>query len=228
MSKYVDKIIQYIISWIPTYYTFKPKILDFIEALERKKAPIKSCIIGISKLPLNCLHPNIAHTALFLSEVKYNKLFEEKVGIIIEFGYYPPEKGEEKRKEEENIKNGQVIYRYGKELGGLRYYTNNYKNFREFFCDVGLVKLYIDPGNYMMFSYFIDKIASISEKKWIKSKYSIINFNSQDFIVDSIDILKPIYDKNIIKGKNSKVDENNIENIIPDKIKKKLKKYEEE
>ena len=228
MSKYVDKIIQYIISWIPTYYTFKPKILDFIEDLEIKKAPIKSCIIGISKLPLNCLQPNIAHTALFLSEVKYNKLFEEKVGIIIEFGYYPPEKGEEKRKEEENIKNGQVIYRYGKELGGLRYYTNNYKNFREFFCDVGLVKLYIDPGNYMMFSYFIDKIASISEKKWIKSKNNGINFNSQDFIVDSIDILKPIYDKNIIKGKNSKVDENNIENIIPDKIKKKLKKYEEE
>ena len=222
MSKYVDKILQYIVSYIPKSYS--AKIGDLIEQLETKHAPIKSCIIGISRLPLHWLHHNIVHTALFLSDERHNKLKEEKEGIIIEFGYYPPEKGEEKKKDEEYVKNGYLIYRYG-EQGGLRYYTNNYKNFKEFFCDVGLVKLNIYKENYMMFSTFIDKIASISEKKWIKSKYSIINFNSQDFIVDSIDILKPIYDKNI--GKNEKVDVKYIEDIIPDKIKKKLKEYEE-
>ena len=202
------------------------KIGDLIEQYEIKKAPIKSCIIGISKLPLHWLHHNIAHTALFLSDEKHNQIKEEKEGIIIEFGFYPPEKGEEKKKEEDYIKNGQVIYRYEK-LGGLRYYTNNYKNFKEFFCDAGYIKLNIYKDNYMMFSTFIDKIASISEKKWIKSKYNGINFNSQDFIADSIDILKPCYDQNIVKGNDVKVDEKNIENIIPDKIKNILKKYED-
>ena len=203
------------------------KIGDLINQFEIKKAPIKSCIIGISKLPLHWLHHNIAHTALFLSDEKHNQIKEEKEGIIIEFGFYPPEKGEEKTKEEDFIKNGQVIYRYEKELGGLRYYTNNYKNFKEFFCDAGFVKLNIDKDNYKTFSVFIDKIASISEKKWIKSKYHSVNFNCQDFTADSIDVLKPTYDKNIIKGKNEKFDEKNIENIIPDKVKNILKKYED-
>ena len=188
------------------------KIGDLIDQFEIKKAPIKSCIIGI---------------ALFLSDEKHNQIKEEKEGIIIEFGFYPPEKGEEKTKEEDFIKNGQVIYRYEKELGGLRYYTNNYKNFKEFFCDAGLVKLNIYKDNYKTFSVFIDEIASISEKKWIKSNYEGTNFNCQNFTADSIDVLKPTYDKNIIKGKNEKFDEKNIENIIPDKVKNILKKYED-
>ena len=190
-----------------------------------RETAIKFCIIGISSLPLHWLHHNIAHTALFLSDEKHNQIKEEKEGIIIEFGFYPPEKGKEFYKEKEYINNGKVIYRYGCELGGLRYYTNNYENFKKFFCDVGMIKLNININNYMNFSAFIDKIASISEKKWIKSKYNSAYFNSQNFIADSIDILKPIYDKNIIKGNNEKVDEKNIEDIIPDMIKKKLKEY---
>ena len=224
MSKYVDKILQYIVSYIPKSYSAKNG--DLIEQLETKHAPIKSCIIGISKLPLHWLYHNFAHTALFLSDEKHNQIKEEKEGIIIEFGFYPPEKGEEKKKEEDYIKNGQVIYRYEK-LGGLRYYTNNYKNFKEFFCDAGYIKLNIYKDNYQTFSTFIDKIASISEKKWIKSNYEGTNFNCQNFTADSIDVLKPTYDKNIVKGKNENFDGNNIENIIPDKVKKKLKKYED-
>ena len=202
------------------------KIGDLIEQYEIKKAPIKSCIIGISKLSLHWLNNNIAHTALFLSDEKHNQIKEEKEGIIIEFGFYPPEKGEEKKKEEDYIKNGQVIYRYEKQ-GGLRYYTNNYKNFIDFFCNVGYIKLNIYKDNYMTFSTFIDKIASISEKKWIKSNYESTNFNCQNFTADSIDVLKPTYDKNIVKGKNENFDGNNIENIIPNKVKNKLKEYED-
>ena len=74
------------------------KIGDLIEQFKINEAPIKSCLIGISSLSLHCLHHNIAHTALFLSDIKHNKLKEEKEGIIIEFGFYPPEKGEEKKK----------------------------------------------------------------------------------------------------------------------------------
>ena len=204
------------------------KIGGLIEQLGINKASIKSCIIGISKLPFHYLDHNIAHAALFLSEVKHNKLIEKKEGILVEFGYYPPEKVEEKRKEEEYMKNGQVIYRYGWELGGLRYYTNNYENFKNNFCDVGMIKLNIFKDNYMTFSTFINEIATKSENKWIKSKYNWANFNCQNFIAESIDILKPNYDKNIIKGNNVKVDEKNIEDIIPNIIKKKLKIYEDE
>ena len=71
------------------------KIGDLIKQFEIKKAPIKSCIIGISKLSFHWLNNNIAHTALFLSDQKHNQIKEEKEGILIEFGFYPPEKGEE-------------------------------------------------------------------------------------------------------------------------------------
>ena len=84
------------------------------------------------------------------------------------------------------------------------------------------------------FSYLIEQLAPVSEKKWIKEKYSPIclsgkPLNCQTFVSHSIDIIKPIYESiYVIKGKNStNISDDNKESIVPNTILVTLRKYED-
>lgn len=208
------------------------KIGDLIKKLDA--TTIKSCVIGISTLKFHWLSNSIAHTALFLSDIKRGKLNNNTEGILVEYGNYPPDDKEGKKKEEDYIKNGHVIYRYG-EQGGLRYYTNTFGEYKDKFCDVGYVNLNVENDLQKSFSNFIELLSPISEKKWIKGKYVAVGslfskaYNCQTFVCHSIDIIKPKYDIfSISKGKNSKhISDDNKESIVPSPVIATLKKYED-
>ena len=192
------------------------------------QTPIHSCIIGISQLKFHSLSNNISHAALLLTTEKRSSIIRENCesteGILIEYGNYPPDESEAKKKEEDNIKKNLVIYRY-EEKGGLRYYTNTISFFRKNFCDVGCAVLQIPQLNQNTFSVLIDLLAPKNDMKWIKENYNAINLikksnNCQDFVCHSIDILKPTYDVGSIT--------NNNEGIFPDSIIKTLSQYEKD
>ena len=201
------------------------KVGELIE--EFNKTTIKSFIIGISQLKYHSLSKNCAHTALFLSNKKKGKSDKKTEGIIIEYGIYPPDEEKAKKEEEDYIKNEHVIYRYGDKEGGIRYYTNTNEEFLDKFCDVGYIILNLKEE--MSFSYFIDQIAPIYEKKWIKNNYKFSSFNCQTFTSHCIDTMKPEYDDTFIsKGKNSQsISDCKKESIVPDNVLKTLKKYED-
>ena len=210
------------------------KIGDLIKIMDN--SPIYTFIIGISSLKFNSLNKNIVHTAILLTTKRKNEIMRGKCnyteGILIEYGNYPPDVLEAKKEEEDKRKNGLVIYRYG-DKGGLRYYTNTIDYFINNFCDVGYITLSISNDRQCSFSNLIDKLAPLSENKWIKENYNAIGINKKsqnsiDFVCHVIDILKPPYDILYIrKGKFSKsINYDNIESIIPDSILKTLKKYE--
>lgn len=208
------------------------KVGDLIKKLDA--TTIKTCVIGISTLKFHWLDKDISHTALFISDLKRCKLVKKTEGIIIEYGNYPPDDEEGKKKEEKFIKEGHVIYRYEKQ-GGLRYYTNTFGEYKDKFCDVGYISLNVENEYQKSFSYFIEKLAPKSEKIWIKANYSAVGgifaktHNCQTFVCHSMDIIKPKYEMIFItRGKNSQsVSEENKESIIPRDVKATLKKYEE-
>jgi len=209
-----------------------------VEKLIKKfdKTSVRSCVIGISKISLNDINNNFCHTALLLSDLRASKLEKEKnsvQGILIEYGNYPPDEEKDKEKEEGFIKDGYVIYRYGTE-GGLRYYVNDFKEFKKTFSDIGYICLDICQDNQISFSFLLNKIAPDSEKKWIKAKYKISlfgqNWNCQTFVSHCLDIMKPAYDSRFIsKGKEKvfKTEEDN-ESIVPYIVLNTLKKYEQD
>jgi len=210
------------------------KIGDLVKIMDN--SPIYTFIIGISSLKFHSLSKNIVHTAILLTTKRKNEIMRGKCndteGILIEYGNYPPDESEAKKEEEDKIKNGLVIYRYG-DKGGLRYYTNTIDYFINNFCDVGYITLNISKDKQCSFLNLIDKLAPLSENKWIKENYNAIGINKKsqnsiDFVCHVIDILKPPYDILYIrKGKFSKsINYDNIESIIPDSILKTLKKYE--
>ena len=210
------------------------KIGDLLKNKINKTA-IYSFVIGISKIKWHCLNRNIAHAALLLTTKKRGDLLrvnsKNTEGILLEYGYYPSDEPKAKTKEEENIKKGLVIYRYG-EKGGLRYYTNTFEFFTEKFCDVGYIALNISKDNQKTFFELIDILAPESEYKWIKENYNAVDIikksqNSQDFVCHVIDILKPSsYDVAFIKpGKNYSSTKDG-ELLVPKSILKTLQKYE--
>ena len=202
-----------------------------------KSTPIYSFIIGISAIKYHSLNRNIAHAAFLFTTKKRREIMcgkcNDTEGILLEYGSYPPDKSEDKEKEEQNIKNNLVIYRYTNK-GGLRYYTNTIKFFKDNFCDVGSVTVNICKDNQKTFENLLDILAPLSENKWIKENYNPIDYgfkkshNCQDFVCHVIDILKPSYDMAYItKGnKSSAIEEQNKENILPSPILKTLKNYE--
>ena len=194
---------------------------------EFNKTTITSFVIGISKLPFHSVSKNFSHTSLFLSNKKRGLLKKSTEGILIEYGSYPPDEEKAKKEEEDYIKNEHVIYRYGDKEGGIRYYTNTFEEFLDKFCDVGYISLNLKEE--MSFSYFIDQIAPIYEKKWIKQNYNFRSFNCQTFTSHCIDAMKPEYDITFIeKGKNSpSISDTKKESIVPDNVLKTLKKYED-
>lgn len=52
--------------------------------------------------------------------------------------------------------------------GGLRYYANTYKNFKNIFSVIGYIELDIAEKNQMTFDNFIEKISPNSSENWIK------------------------------------------------------------
>jgi hypothetical protein len=195
---------------------------------EFNKTTIKSFIIGISELTFHSITKNSAHTALFLSNKKRGKYQPKTEGIIIEYGKYPPDEEKAKKEEEDYIKNKHVIYRYGDKEGGIRYYTNTYEEFLDKFCNIGYISLNLKEE--MSFSYFIDQIAPLAEKKWIKKNYKFKSFNCQTFISHCIDTMKPEYENAYItKGKNSQsISDCKKESIVPSSVLYTLQKYEED
>lgn len=211
------------------------KVGDLIKQLDEEKK-ISSCVISISTLAFHFLSKNIAHTALFVSNIKSGKLIDKSEGILLEYGYYPPDDEKAKKKEDDFVKDKLVIYRYN-EQGGIRYYTNTFYEFKDKFCDIGYIALNLDKYSEITFNFLIDQIAPKNEKKWIKEKYNAVGYlffgkvlNCQTFVSHCIDIIKPSYETTFIYIKKgaSYVSEGNLEYIIPDDVKNTLKKYEEQ
>ena len=195
---------------------------------EFNKTTITSFVIGISKLPFHSVSKNFSHTSLFLSNKKRGLLKKSTEGILIEYGSYPPDEEKAKKEEEDYIKNEHVIYRYGEKEGGIRYYTNTYKEFIDKFCDIGYILLNLNKDKEMSFSYFIENIAPIAEKKWTKNNYKLLSFNCQTFTNHCIDKMQPEYENTfIVKGKNSQsISDFNKEIIVPSCVLETLQKHE--
>ena len=211
------------------------KIGDLLKQMN--ETPIHSCVIGISELAFHSLNRDIAHTALFLTNKKRSDLLDPKSksseGIVLEYGAYPPDEKKAKEKEESNIKNGFVIYRYG-EKDGLRYYTNTFEYFQDKFCDIGYITLKVNSENQETFFRLIDILAPLSENKWTKENYNAVGMvnhkqNCQDFVCHVINIIKPPYEILFItKGKNSsKIKDEDKEKFVPRPILETLKNDKE-
>lgn len=202
-------------------------VQNFVKNIDKES--IKTCVVGISALKGNTVSSRFTHAALLLSS-KIGKFLDRDGGngILIEYGDYSPNFND---KEKGFVKNGFVIYRYG-DKGGLRYYVQNFDDFKENFADRCYICLDIDKDNQISFSFLLDKIASISEEKWIKKNYEACGFlkqptNCQTFTSTILDLLKPKYDYRFIKkGKKNTSDEKNIENEFPPVVLQTLKKYE--
>ena len=133
--------------------------------------------------------------------------------------------------EEEYVEKELVIYHYGNQ-GGLRYYAKNIKDFRKEFGDKGIIECDINANNQKSFYAFLNEVSpkneNIDENEWIKSKYSSLSHNCQDFVVQALEKLNPIYS---LKGVfPSKVFINEIPpkdrtKFIPPKIKEVLEKF---
>ena len=193
---------------------------DVVRSIDR--TAIKTCVIGISKILWS--KEIITHSALFLSNKEVTKFSKgnEIEGIILEYGRYDPNK-----KEKENIKNGYVIYRYGQDFGGLRYYVNNFEEFKRIHGNVVYIALEISKYNQISFSYLIDKIAPKCEFKWAKDKYHFIDFNCRTFVAQALNEIKAIYDSGyIMKGEKTEGNSKEGENYVPKEIIKVLKKFE--
>ena len=178
---------------------------SLVEKLNKTK--IASCVLAMSKIQLNPLSKNFAHAALLLIDSDSN--VEDAYrgsGIVIEYGDYSPKMSKE---EEEAVKNGTVIYRYG-DKGGLRYYAIDYIQYIKIFGDICYVNMDIESDNQMTFQYFLDNIAPDYENIWIQEKYNIdilkefienekdYNHNCQSFASKALNLLKPLFNQNMI------------------------------
>ena len=163
---------------------------------------IASCILGISKINIASNFINrISHAALLLlpEKIDYDEDFsslQKKYGILIEFGDYNPNMCDT---EKNYVKNKYVIYHYDNK-GGLRYYGKIYNEFCKEFGDLGYIEFNIKVDNQISFKDFLDKIAKKEENKWVQEKYVGYNFNCQNFVIESLKLLKPYF---------------SIENIVP-------------
>lgn len=188
-----------------------------------EKSPIIYCILGMSKISkLSECNKRIAHSALLLINTIPEHDYQD--GLLIEYGEYDPKMDE---KESEYVKKELVIYRYG-DKGGLRYYVKKYGEFTEEFGNIGYVDLQINSDNQMSFRTFIDKIAPITQEKWIKKNYKIFDFNCQSFIIDALQILRPRFSYNDIMAKNLELmqpPKNKRLNFFPPNIRSELEKY---
>ena len=163
---------------------------------------IASCVLGISKINIaSNLINKISHAALLLlpEKIDYDEDFsslQKKYGILIEFGDYNPNMCDTEKK---YVKNKYVIYHYDNK-GGLRYYGKIYNEFCKEFGNLGYIEFNIKADNQISFKDFLDNIAKKEENKWIQEKYVGYNFNCQNFVIESLKLLKPYF---------------SIENIVP-------------
>jgi len=160
------------------------------------KTNIVSCVLAISQTNyFGNLTNRILHSALLLIDTDSEKNDENRgYGILIEYGNFSPEMSVE---EDINVKDGNIIYRYGMK-GGLRYYSLNYSKFVKDFANIGYVSMDIDKKDQMTFSNFIEQCAPLLEKQWTKDNYSILRNNCHNFIIKAIRILKPHFNPSMI------------------------------
>ena len=205
------------------------KINDMVRQLDRES--IRSIVVGVVKIIFNELDSTLAHTSLLLSKNRARDL-ERGIGdgILIEYGYYLPNKGDEKK----YVNDGLVKYRYGEE-GGLRYYMQDISEFIKTQAGLCYVCLDIGRDNQITFSYFLDKIAPQYSYEWTNSKYHATDLrekhhNCQTFVARALnEVLIPSeYNKNmVIKGENFPFFYgNDAENKIPKDVLDALKNYQ--
>jgi len=220
----LKSIYSFFIDLFPNFLSFSSHSSSILQ-LNNKK--IVSCVLAMSKINLNKLNKNFAHGALLLIDTELDVDDDYRGdGIIIEYGDYFPNMSE---KESEQVKKGNVIYRYG-DKGGLRYYAINYKEFLNIFGNICYVNMDISSDNQMTFFDFIDIIAPTSDNIWIKENYKVSilnrndNYNSHTFVAKALSILKPKFMKNmIIVTDDSRKTKKRID-IFPDIIKDELLK----
>ena len=193
---------------------------------EFDKTTIKTCVIGISKMILLSTK-TFTHAALFLSDkdaTKFDKYDSDYIeGIIIEYGGYDPYFISD---EKDAVNNGYVIYRYGKDNGGLRYYINKFSEFKKKLGDIIYMALEIKSYNQVSFSYFLEKIAPEYGRDWVKEKYKLNDYNCRTFVAKAIEEIKPVYDKRLIqKGDKTIGEARTKEEYIPKEILASLNNY---
>ena len=178
---------------------------------------IASCILGISKINIaSNLINKISHAALLLlpEKIDYDEDFsslQKKYGILIEFGDYNPNMCDT---EKNYVKNKYVIYHY-EDKGGLRYYGKIYNDFCKEFGDLGYIEFNINVDYQLSFNGFLDKIAKKEENRWIQEKYSALNFNCQNFAIETLKLLKPyFYNINIHLNTNAPRELNSMKDKI--------------
>ena len=170
-----------------SFFSRSSNISNLIEKLNKNN--IISCCLGMSKINFaSNLVNSYAHPALLLLSTSSEYADQDRgEGILIEYGEYSPDMSKEETKKYDNK---EVLYRYDKE-GGLRYYGMEYKKFVEEFGSIGYISMDIDEMYQKTFENFIDLCAPTNERKWIKSKYSAINYNCQNFAAEALEILRP-------------------------------------
>ena len=187
---------------------------------------IKSCIIGISTINiLSGRLSDMSHSALLLLDIESEYIKENSTGILIEYGDYCPEMSQT---EKEYVRQKYVKYRYDGDKGGLRYYVNTYKDFKKKFSDIGYIELDIDEKDQMTFDNFIEKIAPNYSEDWIKCKYATYSHNCQDFVVEALKVLNPLYStKDVFPIKDPKLLETKEKKVsfIPSRIISELEKH---
>ena len=204
-------------------------VADIITKINKQN--ICSCIVAISEI--NKLSPyfrNISHAAILLLDIKipdddeyldngeYN---EKKLGVLVEYGDYSPNMSSvEKNYYEKKL----VFYRYNLD-GGLRYYAKRINEFKKEFGNKCYIEMDISSINQITFDKFINEISPLNDKKWIKSKYSILNHNCQHFVGEALKILKPIFSLGRIQNNINIPNKKDRANNIPETIKTVLYKF---
>ena len=190
--------------------------------LLKSKEIIKNMIIGISCLDNEI--PNSLARIIFGDVVSHASLFlsmgdkkNSKTGVLVQYGKYEYIKN----KKEVIGKNLDSLGYVYKEKGGLIFGEIDYNLFKKDFCSICYIKPKIDKQ--ITLSKLIEEVTK--NKVWDLASYSVLYHNCQHFVAESIRVLNPKYNPELIEiVDNSKIQGKDDEAAIPPVILEQLKK----
>jgi excinuclease UvrABC nuclease subunit len=190
--------------------------------LLKSKEIIKNMIIGISCLDNE--NPNSLARIIFGDVVSHASLFlsmgdkkNSKTGVLVQYGKYEYIKN----KKEVIGKNLDSLGYVYKEKGGLNFGEIDYNLFKKDFCSICYIKPKIDKQ--ITLSKLIEEVTK--NKVWDLASYSVLYHNCQHFVAESIRVLNPKYNPELIEiVDNSKIQGKDDEAAIPPVILEQLKK----
>ena len=190
--------------------------------LLKSKEIIKNMIIGISCLDNE--NPNSLARIIFGDVVSHASLFlsmgdkkNSKTGVLVQYGKYEYIKN----KKEVIGKNLDSLGYVYKEKGGLIFGEIDYNLFKKDFCSICYIKPKIDKQ--ITLSKLIEEVTK--NKVWDLASYSVLYHNCQHFVAESIRVLNPKYNPELIEiVDNSQIQGKDDEAAIPPVILEQLKK----